>query len=125
MWRAWMLVVLVGCSSGPPPMKVTVEIIDPPFDPNCMATISWVPPTERVDDAPFTLEEIERYYLFIGLETGVWYRIVGIEDGYLTQWEEDYLLGGDNYFSMTVTDTGGLESDHADEVIKFVDNRCN
>ena len=123
MWRAWMLLLLAGCESTPS-KTVVVEIIDPPFDPNCMATISWLPPTERIDDTPFTVEEIDRYDIFIGLESGIWYRIIGIEDRYLIQWEEDYLQGGDNYFTMTVTDTGGLESVHSDEIVKFVDNRC-
>ena len=119
-----MLALLAGCSSSPPGMRVTVTIIDPPFDPNCTATISWVAPTERIDDTPFSLEEILRYDLFIGLASGDWYRIIGIEDGYVTQWEEIDLLGGDNYFTMTVTDLEGLESDKADEIIKPVDDRC-
>jgi len=73
----------------------------------------------------FTVEEISRWDLFIGLEPGEYYRVVGIADRYLTNWEEAQLKGGDNYFTMTVTDNGGLESDKADEIVKFVDTRCS
>lgn len=124
MHRAWMLALLAGCTGSPQMLDVSVTIQDPPFDPICMATASWVPPTERIDDTPITFEELDRFDLYIGLESGVWYRIVGIEDVYLIQWSEDHLLGGDNFFTMTVTDTDGLESEHSNEVVKFIDARC-
>lgn len=94
-----------------------------------MALVSWTPPTERepnedgIKDS-FTVEDIQRYDLFIGTESGVPYRLVGIEDRYLTSWQEQDLKGGDNYFTMTVTDNGDLESEHSNEIIKAVDSRC-
>ena len=125
-----LLLGLVGCGSGSNSgMQVDVVITVPPAPPNCTASISWTPPTAREADengveAPFSVEEIGRYDLFIGLESGVYYREIGIEDKNLTQWQEADVLGGDNYFTMTVTDVDGLESDKAAEIIKLVDTRC-
>ena len=73
---------------------------------------------------PFAIEEISRYDLFVGLASGDYYRVIGIEDRNLTDWEAHDLQGGDNWFTMTVTDTNGLESEQADEIIRHVDTRC-
>jgi hypothetical protein len=118
-----MLVVLAGCGSKQG-MKVEVPVTPPPAPPSCTAFISWTPPTERIDDEPFTVDEISRYDLFIGLASGDYYRVVGIEDPFLTDWQATALLGGNNWFTMTVTDINGLESDKADEVTRLVDSRC-
>lgn len=128
-WRYVGLLSILGCHADEG-MRVEVPITQPPEPPNCTAFVSWKPPTERVPDAngvsqEFTVEEISRWDLFIGLDSGEYYRVVGILDRYLTNWEEAELQGGDNYFTMTVTDNGGLESDKADEIVKFVDTRCS
>lgn len=106
-------------------MGVSIPYHPPPLPPNCTATISWSPPKERVDETEFSVEEISRYDLFIGLAEGEYYREIGILDRYLVQWEEPALEGGDNYFSMTVTDLNGLQSDKSEEIIKWVDDRCS
>ena len=91
---------------------------------NCTANISWQAPTAREDNSLFTVEEIQHYDLFIGKESGVYYRIVKIEDQHLRSWQESNLKGGSNYFTMTVTDIDGLESNKADEIVKFVNSKC-
>ena len=105
-------------------LTTKVEIIDPPLGPNCTAILSWVSPTERVDGSPFSQSEILKYDIFIGHDSDLWYRIVGIYNSNLTHWEESGLLGGDNYFTMTVTDMINQESDQSNEVLQFVDERC-
>jgi len=117
--------VILGCGgSSDKGMQVEVQGF-----PICTASISWSPPTHREADengneAPFSVEEIGQYDLFIGTEAGVYYREVGIMDRNLTQWEAAGLRGGDNYFTMSVTDVDGLTSDKAAEIIKQVDKRC-
>jgi len=119
-WLILLLVGIAGCGSdGGMQVEVEITVLS-----DCTATISWKPPTERVDGTPFSVEEIGRYDLFIGLESGVYYRAIGIEDKYLTQWTETGLLGGLNYFTATVTDLGGLESKEADEVVRQVESTC-
>lgn len=116
--------MLVGCGGNKNGMQVKTIATLPSEPPDCTAYISWSAPTAREDESPFTVEEVDRYDIFIGLSSGEYYRIIGIEDRYLTQWKEDDLEGGDNWFTMTVTDVKGLESEKAEEIMKLIDTRC-
>ncbi len=119
-WKYVGLLSLLGCGGGGSQVEVPTKQISP----NCSIFITWTPSISRIDGSAFTIEDVQYYDLFIGMESGAYYRQVRINDGYLTAWEEFKLKGGTNYFAMTVTDNGNLESDKTNELVRFFDNRC-
>lgn len=99
--RAWMLIIFIaGCGSGSSPAIVT-----------CDVTVSWVPPTERVDGSP--LEKVISYRIYI--------ENIRIEEvaGDLISWEVRNLPTGRLVISMTATGQYGLESDRSETIVRF------
>ncbi len=114
----WLLVGLVGCGGNDGgTLEVAINV-------DCTAFLQWEPATTREDGTPFSIEEIDRFDIFIGHTSHTPYKTIIIDDKYLRSWEERGLEGGINYFTMTVTDDGGRISARANFVIKQVDERC-
>lgn len=117
------LLLLGGCSGGSGGNGPGL-----PLDPNdptntCIATLSWSPPTERMDDSPLALEELAKFTIYVndaeGMEEARITLVIDLTDVYLIQWEIRNLPAGQHYFYMTVTDTEGLASGYSNEVSKF------
>jgi hypothetical protein len=124
---AALAVIVKGCSGGTPPVEMTVTVpLPPPVDvmppPVCDVIIRWTPPSARVDDEPFTQEEIKHYTVLV---TGANVREELIEDGFLISWSMDGFSGGETFFAMTVTDTDDRTSDPSNTVSIDFDGRCS
>lgn len=73
------------------------------------ATLSWVAPTERVDNTPLPLSELREFRIYWGLDNNFDNTTV-ISDPTLTTYVIDGLTAGTWSFRMTAVDTDGLES---------------
>ncbi len=115
--RVLILLVLLGACSGGG-MSLSVEIA------GCTAKMSWTVPTQRVNGAPFTKDEIQYFDLFIGVASDMYYREIRVADPTLRKWDEPNIRSGLNYFTMTLTDTQDIESGRAVSESKTAGTQC-
>jgi hypothetical protein len=75
---------------------------------NCIATLTWEAPTERLNGTPLVLQELKNFTIYAAKTPDVHYdqRIFEIEinDVFLTTFEVKDLKNGSYWFYMTVTD---------------------
>lgn len=76
-------------------------------------TLSWSPPTERVDGSP--LDRVAAYRIMYGQQSRQYSRQVNIGEG-MTRYTIGDLGPGRWYFSMVAIDSAGLESTPSAEV---------
>lgn len=80
---------------------------------SCSATIVWEPPTERTSGQPLTLEELEKYTVYVSLRDSVEdqyiQQVIDVDINLITLEVRD-LGPGPHWFYMTVTDLDGITS---------------
>ena len=81
------------------------------------ATVSWTPPTERVDGSP--IGTISSYRIYYGRNSAQLDQAVNVSGG-LTSFHIDNLVQGTWYFSVTATCADGLESARSAMVSKTI-----
>lgn len=112
-YRTHALVLFIaGCSPSSAPL---VPVVIPPVVPpviKCDMTVSWTPPTERIDGVPLPIDEIQNYTIYIEdvRETKV--------PGDLTSWEMRDLPEGRLVINMTATDTINQESERSETIVR-------
>jgi hypothetical protein len=96
----------------------------PPFDINIVAgttgsaTLSWNPPTTRVDGSPLT--NLAGYRILWGTSPGNYTRSVKLSNPGLTSYVAQNLAPATYYFVIVAFDSDGLESDHSDAAQKTI-----
>lgn len=71
-------------------------------------TLSWLPPTERLDGAP--VGELSGYRLLYGQTSGEYSETIAINNPGITSYMIEGLTSGDWYFAIQTVDIGGLIS---------------
>jgi len=79
--------------------------------------ITWVAPSERIDNSPLSLSEIAGYRIYYGTETGVYLDQINIDDPSQVNAQGVRLSSGTYYVVVTAIDTKGLESPNSPEVV--------
>jgi len=82
------------------------------------ATLSWQPPTERVDGSP--LPRLSGYRILYGQQSGRYSHTIELTNPGLTRYFIDGLSEGWWYFVMVAVDAEGLESPPSAEVSKKI-----
>jgi len=78
------------------------------------ATLSWQPPTTRVDGTPLT--NLAGYRIRYGTSSGSYPNVITIANGALTNAVVSNLVPGTYYFVTTAFDSTGAESDYSSPV---------
>ena len=105
----------LATSSLPP---FTIEVL-PQGSPSGSATLSWTPPTERVDGSP--IGDLAGYRVLYGQGSGQLDQRVQIDNPSITRYVVENLGPGDWFFAVTVRTTDGLESAPSAEVRKRIE----
>lgn len=100
---------------GLPPF--TIEVL-PNGSPTGTATLSWTPPTERVDGSP--IGELAGYRVLYGRGSGKYDRAAEIDNPGVTRFVVENLGPGNWFFAVTVKTADGLESAPSAEVRKRI-----
>jgi hypothetical protein len=95
-----------------------------------MATInfSWLPPTEREDNSPIALGEIQGYNIHCGVNLGEYDTILPVSGGDTTSisFEDSELPLGINYCVITTVDTEFRESQYSSVItVEMVLDKAN
>ena len=77
-------------------------------------TLSWTPPTARVDGSPLT--NLAGYKIFYGRMSGVYDYQIDIDNPGVSTYVVEELVSGQWFFSLAAYDSDGLESDRSNEV---------
>jgi len=84
------------------------------------ATLSWTAPTKYVDGTPLPLSGIDGYLVYYGTESGNPQNLIAIVDPSTTRRTVTGLAPGTWYFTMTVVDVHGVESERSPIVRKII-----
>jgi hypothetical protein len=107
-----LLLIATACSAVD--FQPVVNVVDD------SATVSWVPPTTRVDDSPLPPDEIASYYVIgYGLSTDQAPIEVTVPAP-ATSHTIEGLSPGLNEFAVRTVDTNGLSADWSDVVTKVI-----
>jgi len=74
------------------------------------STLSWVPPTARVNNVPLDITELAGFGVFAGYASNS-LELVAIVEPPATTYIFDQTQEGTRYYAVTAIDTGGLESE--------------
>jgi len=96
----------------------SIEVL-PQGSPSGSATLSWTPPTERVDGSP--IGDLSGYRVLYGQSSGEYDRTTEIDNPSITRYVVENLGPGDWFFAVTVRTEDGLESAPSAEVSKRID----
>jgi hypothetical protein len=99
-----------------PPFSIEVLPIGSPTG---SATLSWTPPTERVDGSP--IGELAGYRVLYGRGSGKYDRAAEIDNPGVTRYVVENLGPGNWFFAVTVRTADGLESAPSAEVRKRIE----
>ena len=105
----------LATSSLPP---FTIEVL-PQGSPSGSATLSWTPPTERVDGSP--IGDLAGYRVLYGRGSGQYDQVAEIDNPSITRYVVENLGPGNWFFAVTVRTEDGLESAPSAEVKKRID----
>jgi hypothetical protein len=89
---------------GIPPGPSGLVIVDP----SGSATISWLPPTQRINGAPLT--NLAGYQIRYGREPGALNNTIQLNNPGLTRYLVESLTPGTWYFALVAVDSRGLTS---------------
>lgn len=84
------------------------------------ATLSWAPPTERLDGEPLAVSDIAGYRIYYGPPDDPRRDQVAVEDPTLSEYRVTGLTTGTYSFTVTALDTLGQESGHSNALTKAV-----
>lgn len=82
------------------------------------ATLTWAPPTQRVDGSPLPIEELAGYTILVGAAPRAYTQAKTIEGGAVTSDTITGLGPGTVYFAIVARTTDGLQSNPSAEVSK-------
>ncbi len=82
------------------------------------ATLTWTPPTERVDGTPLT--NIAGYGIAYGRTSGIYDQVLEINNPGISTYMVENLNQGTWFFAVYVYDDLGLTSDYSDEASKEI-----
>lgn len=106
-----------GGSGAPIPAPAPVPPPDPPQGTGS-ATLSWTPPTQRVDGSP--LGTLAGYRFLYSLTSGQYDHKIRVDNPGIMRYVIEGLTPGTWYFSITAIDTDGLESSPSKEASKTI-----
>lgn len=99
--------LLAGCGPG----GSSIEL---PPEATCSATLTWQAPNDRIDGTPITIEELDKFTIYINrrnsTDPSTVVLIVDLTDTTQQMAEITDIPKGQRYFYMTVTDLNGVES---------------
>ena len=78
--------------------------------------LKWIAPSERVDGTPLSLSDIAEYRIYYGSSTGSYTHRIDIADSTADELLLTGLLQGQYFFTVTVVDSDGRESEYSAEV---------
>ncbi len=84
------------------------------------ATLSWVPPSTRVDNSVITLSELGGFKIYSGRDATNLSLLVDIADPTVNEYKIDGLATGTHFFAMTVYDQFMVESDFSSIASKTI-----
>lgn len=108
-------------SSNPAPIETPSP--DAPADSTAASsgtssTITWLPPTENVDDSAFT--DAVGYKIYIGSQPGRYEIVRELRDPGLTEYVIEDVPPGTYYVAMTTVNSKNIESPLSNAVVKVV-----
>src|SRR6056297_1722100 len=106
----------VATTSLPP---FSIEVL-PQGSPGGSATLSWTPPSERVDGTP--IGNLAGYRVLYGQSSGEYELAIQIDNPSITRYVVENLGPGDWFFAVTVRTADGLESAPSAEVSKRIES---
>jgi hypothetical protein len=83
-----------------------------------IASVSWIPPTEREDGEGLSMAEIAGYRIYYGTSEGSYPNQVDISDSTVQQ-ATVTITSGIHFFVMTTYDVDGRESDFSSPALKI------
>jgi len=84
------------------------------------ATISWNPPTSRIDGTALT--DLAGYTIHYGNSSGNYTTAIDVNDPLVSSYVVENLPSGTFYFAMTASDTYGNSSAFSNEAIMVINN---
>jgi len=84
------------------------------------ATISWNPPTSRIDGTALT--DLAGYAIHYGNSSGNYTTAIDVNDPLVSSYVVENLPSGTFYFAMTASDTYGNSSAFSNEAIMVINN---
>jgi hypothetical protein len=82
------------------------------------ATLSWVPPTLRIDGTPLT--NLAGYHIYYGTTAGSYTSVISVANPGLTSYVITSLPPGTYYFAATAYDSSGMESAYSTPASKTI-----
>jgi len=104
-----MVLLVVACSGG--------GSSDSGASANNILGLSWVAPSERVDNTSLALSEIASYHIYYGTETGDYQNQFDVNDGSAVAAQIVDVPSGTYYIVLTTVDTEGRESSYSSEIV--------
>jgi Glucodextranase, domain B len=81
---------------------------------NGSVSLSWTPPTARVDGSP--LVNLAGYKIYYGRMSGIYDYEIDVDNPGVSTYVVEDLVPGEWFFALVAYDTEGLESEHSQEV---------
>jgi hypothetical protein len=85
---------------------------------NGSVTLSWEPPTARVDGTPLT--NLAGYKILYGRMSGTYDYEIAIDNPGISAYVVENLVSGDWFFALAAYDSEGLESERSNEVLREI-----
>lgn len=121
-----VILVLCACGGSSPPSTPNIVVTVPDDPTECWINLTWTAPTERIDETPLSIDELDFYTIWIwdihvqdALDIDTPPMLLIQIEAVLISYEIRALDMGTHYFSLTVTDNDGLESDQSNEAEKL------
>lgn len=109
---ALVLALLAGCGSG----SSTTTVTQSELPVQTSASISWTPPSTKVDGTSLTGAEIGGYLIIYGTSPGVYTSTLDV--GNVTSYDFEDVASGSTYYVVVVAyDTLKDLSDYSEEII--------
>jgi hypothetical protein len=109
-WWVVILILLASC----------VDPVETPTD--CIAAVTWQPPSQTLDGSPLTVEELRKFTVFLSSQPDtddIFKQLqVDITNTYLITWEIKNIPEGAYYYYMTATDLEGNVSAYSNILFK-------
>lgn len=108
---------LVACSGGDGGTGYSNGTISNPNGTSPALGLTWVAPSERVDNTGLSLSEIAGYRIYYGTEAGNYQNQFVVNDGSAEQAQIVGVPSGVYYLVMTTIDMDSRESPYSSEVV--------
>ena len=85
---------------------------------NGSVSLSWNPPTARVDGSPLT--NLAGYKIYYGRMSGIYDYEIDLDNPGVSTYVVEGLVSGDWFFALAAYDREGLESERSNEVLRDI-----